>query len=81
MGAVLFYSAVILSLSSLLLIVYNSKVLLLGTICSDNAFSRQPHHLRLAFGAHHLGEGPYPLDRHEVRMDVAEIIVHPEFRP
>lgn len=42
--------------------------------------NRQPHQIRLAFGAHHLEGVPSPLDRNEVRMDVAEIVVHPEFR-
>ena len=46
-----------------------------------NLISRQPHQLRLAFGAHHLLGVPSPLDRQEVRMDVAEIVIHPEFRP
>ena len=36
--------------------------------------------IRLGFGAHILAGGyPSPLDKHEVRMDVEEIIIHPGY--
>jgi len=36
--------------------------------------------IRVGFGARILAGGaPSPLDEHEVRMDVEEIIIHPEY--
>ena len=38
------------------------------------------NNLTLGFGAHKVSPRvPSPLDRHEVRMPVEEIIVHPSF--
>ena len=46
-----------------------------------NISRREPNELRLAFGTNYLAENPYPLSKNEIRMDVAEIVVHPEFSP
>ena len=50
-------------------------------ILDFDIYSREPNELRLSFGTNFLGESPYPLSKNEIRMDVAEIVVHPEFRP
>ena len=39
-----------------------------------------PEDLMLGFGDHQLSYRDSPLDTHEVRLDVAEIIVHPGYR-
>ena len=47
-------------------------------VCTFLFCSRVPSEIKLTFGATKIGKF---LDKFEVRMNVSEIVVHPEFRP
>ena len=42
--------------------------------------SKDPADYRVSLGDHHIRSVPSPVDSNEVRLDIEEFIVHPEFR-
>ena len=42
--------------------------------------SKDPSDYRVSLGDHHILPGPSPVDSNEVRLDIEEFIIHPEFR-
>ena len=46
----------------------------------DICHRKGPEDLMLGFGDHQLSYRDSPMDTHEVRLDVEEIIVHPGYR-
>merc|ERR1719500_239295 len=48
--------------------------------CLTNSIAAEPSDIKLAFGAHNMDyRAASPLDTHEVRLEVEEIIIHPSY--